>query len=147
MEGTLHAIFKSVCIAHDLLEDDEEWARCFDDTALFSSGRSLQILFTTALLFGDITDPLALWKCFSASICDVLLYTLERNNTLRVAQALHDAEIDYGLYLISFFLAEAGQAIRDYELPNYTNNWGGSEGNGLIAAELDYDSIEENNGT
>ena len=51
VEGILHATFKSACIAHGLLGDDEEWARCFAEAVLFSSGRSLRILFTTALLF------------------------------------------------------------------------------------------------
>ena len=139
----LHAIFKGACIAHGLLEDDAEWARCFEEAALVSSGKSLRILFTTALLLGDITDPLALWNRFSASICDDLSYTLERNETLRVPQGIHDADIDYGLYLISLILADAGKTIDDYELPNYTNNWGSTEGNGLIATELDYEPIEQ----
>ena len=60
VEGRLHATFKGACIAHDVLEDDAEWARCFEEAARFSSGRSFRILFTTELLFGDITDPLAL---------------------------------------------------------------------------------------
>ena len=143
VHDTLHGTFKAACIALGLLEDDEEWARCFEEAALFSSGKSLRILFTTALLFGDITDPPRLWNRFCSQICDDLEYAIERNDSLRVPQGLHDADLDYGLYLISLILADSGKTLEDFELPNYTNNWARSGGNELITTELDYDPIEQ----
>ena len=125
------------------MDDDEEWARCFEEAAQFSSGRSLRTLFATALLFGDVTNPPNLWQRFCTSICDDLHYALERNEALRVPQGLHDADLDYGLYLISLILADSGKTLQDFELPNYTNDWGRTAGNELIATELNYDLIEQ----
>jgi len=105
VQGVLHNTFKAACIAYGLHEDDEEWARCFEEAIDFSSGRSLRIVFTTALLFGDITDPLKLCNRFCTSMCDDLTYTLEHNETVRVPEGLHDADLDYGQYLISLILA------------------------------------------
>ena len=143
VQGILHSMFKSACIALGLLEDDAEWTRCFEEAILFSSGRSLRILFTTALLYGDITDPLKLWNGFCNSICDDLTSAIERNEALRVPQGLHDADLDYGLYFISIILADSGKTLQDFELPNYINDWGRTVGNELIAAELNYDPIEQ----
>ena len=72
MPGILHATFKSASIPLGLVKADEEWAGYCEKAEHFSWGRSLGIVFTTALLFGDITQPLHLRNGFSASICDDL---------------------------------------------------------------------------
>ena len=143
VQSVVHPTFKVACIAYGLLEDDEEWARCFEEAAQFSSGKSLRTLFATALLFGDVTNPLNLWERFCTSICDDLNYALEHNEALRVPEGLHDADLDYGLYLISLILADSGKTLQNFELPNYVNDWSRTAGNELIATELNYDLIEQ----
>lgn len=69
----------------------------------------MRILFTTALLYGDITDPLKLWNQFCTRICHDLEDILELNATLLVPQCLLDADLDNVLYLISLILADVGK--------------------------------------
>jgi hypothetical protein len=64
--------FKQACLELDLIEDDQEWTRCFDEALIFSSGSSLRGLFVTALTFGELVDPVALWIQYRNSICDDL---------------------------------------------------------------------------
>ena len=141
--SVVHTIFKVACIANGLLDDDEEWAQCFEEAAQFSSGRSLRTLFATALLFGNVTNPPNLRQRFCTSSCDDLHYALEPNEALSVPQGQHDADLDYGLFLISLILADSGKTLQDFELDNYTNDWGRTAGNDLIATELNYDLIEQ----
>ena len=59
------------------------------------------------------------------------------------AERLHDADVDYGLYLISLILADSSKTLHDFELPDYTNPWSRTVGNELIATELAYDPLEQ----
>lgn len=142
-QEVIHFSFKAACIAYGSLEDDEKWVRCFEEATHCSSGRSLRILFTIALLYRVITDPLKLWNHFCTNICDDLEYILEGNETLRVPQGLHDEDLTKGLYLISLLLADVGKRLQDLELPNFTNDQGRTAVNNLIATELDYDPIQQ----
>lgn len=139
----VHTTFEAPCIAYGLLEDDEKWAQCSEEAAQFSSGRLLRTLFATTLLFGNITRPLNLWQQFCTSICEDLNYALEHSEALQVPQGLHDADLDYGLYLTSLVLPGDGQTLQDFELPNYPNDWGRAAGNELIATKHNYDLIEQ----
>ena len=134
----MHPTFKAVGIRYRLLEDYEKWARCFEEAAQFSSGKSLRTLFATALLFSDVSNLLNLWERFCTSICDDLMYALEHNEALRVPDGLHDADFEYGLYLICLILVNSGKTLQDFELPNYINDWGRIAGNELIATERNY---------
>ena len=143
VQSVVHPTFKAACIAYGLLEDDEEWGRCFEEAAQFSSGKSMRTLVVIALLFGEVTNLLNLWERFCTSICYYLTYALEHNEALRVPDSLHDADFDDGLYLISLILADSGKILQDFELPNYVNDWSRTAGNELIATELNYDQIEQ----
>ena len=56
---------------------------------------------------------------------------------------MHDADLDYALYLISIKLTDSGKTLQDFELPNFTTDWGRTFGNELIATELNYDPLEQ----
>ena len=58
--------------------DDQEWTKCFQEAYLFSSDHSLRNLFVTALVFGQLIDPMSLWLEFRDSICDDLQHKLEQ---------------------------------------------------------------------
>ena len=60
VEGILHPTFQATCVARGLLEDDREWAECFEKASLFASGKSLRALFATSLVHGGITDAIAI---------------------------------------------------------------------------------------
>ena len=57
VNGVVHPTFQAACKDLGLLDDDEEWRACFEESAVFSSGRALRVLFTTALIYGPISDP------------------------------------------------------------------------------------------
>ncbi|KAH0611538.1 uncharacterized protein H6S33_010803 [Morchella sextelata] len=139
----LHPTFKAACIALGLLEDDQEWIQCFTEAIVFSSGSSLRTLFATALLFGDVTDPLTLWTQFGIKICDDLPNALRNNESLLFPENMENPHLDYGLYLISQILADSGKTLTDFSIPPNTNDWGFTNGNEMIAAELRYDNQAE----
>ncbi|KAL5730296.1 hypothetical protein ACHQM5_003135 [Ranunculus cassubicifolius] len=54
--------FKEACIAHGLLEDDEEWAQCLEEASIMKTGHQLRKLFTMILLECNPTQPGVLWE-------------------------------------------------------------------------------------
>lgn len=60
VEGILHPTFQTTCIARGLLEDDCEWAECFEEASLFAFEKSQHALFATSLVYGGITDTIAI---------------------------------------------------------------------------------------
>lgn len=60
IHGVLYPTFLLACKALGLLEDDNEWLQCFTEAATFRTGQSLRNLFGTALVFGNVTEPLVL---------------------------------------------------------------------------------------
>ena len=50
---------------------------------------------------------------------------------------------DYGLFLITWILIDFSQTLTDFNLPSPQHCWGHDEGNSLIAAELEYNMVEE----
>ncbi|KAH0609829.1 uncharacterized protein H6S33_012375 [Morchella sextelata] len=143
VNNVLYPTFKAACIALGLLDDDQEWVQCFTEARIFSSGYSLRTLFTTALLFGNVTEPLQLWDKFKSNICDDLPRAMERNTGLIIPPELPDAHLDYGLYLISQILADSNRTLNDFGLPLYIVDWNRTVGNEMIASELRYDMVAE----
>ncbi|OBZ85838.1 hypothetical protein A0J61_06114, partial [Choanephora cucurbitarum] len=62
--------FREACQALHLIEDDQEWFKCFPEAVVFVSGSSLRSLLISALLFQELNQPAALWNEFCLSICD-----------------------------------------------------------------------------
>jgi PIF1-like helicase len=124
-----------------LLEDNKEWIDCFIEAVLFSSGKTLRMLFTTELLYGNITDLFSLWKRFRQNICDDLLYYLQQQQIL--IDHLEDPYYDYGLFLIYNVLADHEKTLTDFRLPPYQHDWSCTIGNPLIATGLNYNITEE----
>lgn len=58
----VYPTFQAACIPLRLLDDDTEWVSCFTEAVTFSSGHSLQALFRTTLIHGNVSDPTALWE-------------------------------------------------------------------------------------
>jgi hypothetical protein len=58
----LHPTFQAACIAHGLLEDDRDWVICFEEAIVWQTGKQLQVLFSTALVFSCVSDPKPLWE-------------------------------------------------------------------------------------
>ena len=57
-----YTTFKAACTALGLLEDDCEWIDCFIEVVRYTTGIALWTLFMTVLIYGIITNLLALWN-------------------------------------------------------------------------------------
>ena len=133
-------------MALGLLEDDYKWINYFTEAAVFATGAQLRSLFVTALVYGPVAEPVALWDRFKQSICDDLPRFLARQPNAPAVGEDNDASLDYGLYLIHRMLADHQKTLTDYGLPQFQHQWAViAEGNNpLLAAELQqYDPIEE----
>ena len=131
VNGHVCSTFKQACLERHLIQDDQEWTRCFHEAQLFSSGASLRNLFIVALTFGGLTDPVGLWIDFCVYICDDLQYQLELlfpDNHLYTAEndeLFHQgsAIFDYGLYLMDVKLKDQNKSLEDYQMPRHEYNW------------------------
>ena len=72
VNGILYPTFREACVALHLVEDDREWGRCFAEANLFATGTNLRRLFLTALLQGQLNNPLALWERCCNDTCNDL---------------------------------------------------------------------------
>jgi hypothetical protein len=108
---------------------------------VFAGGPQLRALFVTALVYGPVADPAALWERFAASICDDLARLLARRDDLPASGP--DLHLDYGLFLLDGILTDHGRTLADYGLPSFQHAWARAEGNPLLAAELRYEPTEE----
>ena len=125
--------FRAACIALGLLDDDGEWFQCFNESKDFSTGRALRSLFVTALINGDLSEPLKLWQRFCSDICD----------DLSVPADSLDTHLNYGLFLITEQLHDQGRKLADYDLPVPILPWSTHTCPFLIASELCYDITEQ----
>ena len=97
----VYPTFRATCVALGLLEDDCKWIDCLTEAAVFAVGAQLHSLFVTALLYGPVAEPVALWDCFKQSICNNLLHFLAHQpNAPPTVANNDDTYLDYSLYLI-----------------------------------------------
>jgi hypothetical protein len=90
------------------------------------------------MLYGGLSDASAIWTAFGDYICDDLPRDIHRR-ALRYSPDLPRPDLDFGLFLISRELTLDDRCLRDFNLPNFVNEWDRDRGNPLIRHELDYD--------
>ena len=95
----------------------------------------------SALVFGDLSDPAALWTRFRMSICD----DLERQIDRHVASAASiipldfpDPHLDLGLFLIREDLYRYERTLAEYGLPDPQLQWQEPVQNRLVAVQQNY---------
>ncbi len=131
------ATFKEACIAMGLLENDNEWRQCLQETAIMQSGAQLQSLFVTLLLFCQPAKLDELWEEFKENICDDLAHKLRQCDVPNPT----DAQLyDFGLHLINKLLQSHGRRLSEWtQMPASIMDWAAYEDNPLLAAQLAYD--------
>ncbi|KAG2049162.1 hypothetical protein BDR06DRAFT_975487 [Suillus hirtellus] len=107
------------------------------------TGRQLQQLFATILLFCLPTEPVTLWNNFCAHICDDLCHQL-----MVVTQQDNPTDIevyDFGLYILNKVLEKSGSSLWNFAMPLPQHNWDAhiKIQNSYIAKQLSYDVQEE----
>jgi hypothetical protein len=142
VNGVLHPTFHAACLAHGLLEDDNEWRQCLQEAAHMASGHQLRNLFVTILRDCSPSDPLALWMEFRVNLCDDLHHALHSKNIIQ--NPTEDQIYDYGLYLIDRILQTGNKSLKDWPaMPLPQLNWAAAVGNRLIAEQRSYDNNEQ----
>ena len=117
IDGVCHPSFQAACLALGLLDDDQEWVTCFTESITYATGSQLHWLFVIALIFGGISNPMALWTQFQENICDDLNHQLQQRQ-ITLPASLTDPHLDYRLYLISQALSDQSQSLTDFNLPS-----------------------------
>ena len=113
---------------------------CFRDASVWGVGSCLRSLFVSALVFGDLTEPLALWQRFGPDICDDLPHRIEREVTgVTIPPDFTDPHLDYGLFLIAADLQRYERSLAGFGLPEPQIPWQDHIRKRLVAAERNYD--------
>jgi len=141
--GVLHPTFQAACIARGLLADDRDWIICFEEAVVWQTGKQLRVLFSTALVFGCVSNPKALWERFCTNICDDLTYRIQQMGEVGIPPEIDNPHLDYGLYLLQKLLTHHGKCLSDFGMPEPIHDWDRSGGNPLLTAELAYDMSAE----
>ena len=126
-----YATFQDACQARGLLEDDGEWFLYLTEASQIQSGRSLRQLFTSVLLFCQVSAPENLWLEFCDHICDNLIVAIPNPTIDRIC--------DYGLFLLNCLLGESGYTLEQFpRMPISQENWAHVNCNYLISEQLSY---------
>ncbi|KAG1581047.1 hypothetical protein G6F46_009147 [Rhizopus delemar] len=161
VNGVVYSTFREAYQALHLVEDDQEWFKCFSEAVEFVSGSSLRSLFVSALLFQELNEPKSLWDRFCLNICDNLDVRIAQLGLLNqlcsddTSNAFHQnlPKLDYGLYLLEQALIDAGKALTDFNMPGPLFQWRSLmeqsstiNSNVFIQAEVAYDrNVKEQN--
>ena len=69
-DGEICLSFRDACLQRGLLQDDEEWRLCLQETAFVASAMQLRKLFSVILTFCEPSEPILLWNMFKTQMCD-----------------------------------------------------------------------------
>ena len=141
-DGVSYPSFQDACKARGLLEDDGEWRLCLRDaTEMQPESQLRQLLicffvFSSMLLFCQVSSPENLWLEFQEKICDDLHICIPNPTPHRV--------YDYGLFLINCMLSDSGYSLLNFpHMPTPQVNWIAVTSNPLINDKLSYNAAEE----
>ena len=135
-DGITYSSFQDACKARGLLEDDGEWRLCLKDASEMQPGSQLRQLFSSMLLFCELSSPENLWLEFREQICDDL--------HIRIPNPTTDRVYDYGLFLINRMLSDSGYSLQNFpHMPTPQVNWIAVTSNPLINDQLSYTTDEE----
>ena len=135
---TIYNTFHAACGARGLIEMDDEWDRCLEETASFQTGSQFHQLFVTLLLMNNPFDPLALFDRHFQVLSDECRYLLQY--CFHIDSSTNQAIISLTLQKLADILEKAGKSLQDYKLPLPSVTL--DELNGIprmMAQELTYD--------
>jgi len=70
----VHPTFKAACLARGLLQNDAEWDQCLSEAANVQLPRSLQQLFTSLLIYNNVTNLGRLWDRHKGALMEDFLH-------------------------------------------------------------------------
>ncbi len=140
MDGKKHNTFKDACIAMGLFVNDNEWHQALEEAGVQASGRQLRDMFTSMLMFCEVTNLRQLWDAYWESLNNDIKAMTRCEHVNPTITLSEDALKDYALYEIDQVLMCNGHRLEDFPtLPksNYIPSFHGR--NRLVEEELDYD--------
>ena len=143
VDGTEYATFHATCLAHGLLENDDEWRQTLLDASLTHVGQSLRRLFCLILRHCVPSKPHRLWEQFRQHLCDDLCRQLQcltyTNNSIP------DEDVyDYGLFLINDDLCQHGLSLSCFpSMPPIRRNWSDDRVNRYLLEQITYNRDNE----
>jgi len=142
LDGVVYPTFQAACLAHGLLEDDNEWEQCLEEAAVMQTGQQLRQLFATIIKENwPLKDPLALWNHFKEHICDDVRHKLIQKG---IPDPSENQIYDYGLYLLNNILRGSAKSLADFPpMPQPVDDWDQLHGNRLIAEQRAYDQADQ----
>ncbi len=75
--------FKEACCEKGLLEDDAEWSHALEEAAHWAIGAALRDMFTSMLMFCEVTDPRALWDQHYTALSDDIMHCIVASSVSR----------------------------------------------------------------
>jgi hypothetical protein len=136
--NTCHPTFKEACKSRGLLGDDQEWYNAFDEAAAWATSAQLRKLFVTMILFCQVGDENAFFEKVWRLLADDIQYQF-RDIIGDPNYQMPDANTrDYLLEELASIFAENGSSIRDFNLPERTENSYSVSYNRLVDEELSY---------
>jgi hypothetical protein len=140
VDGTKHNTFKDACTAMGLLVNDNEWHQALEEASLWASKRQLCDMFTSMLMFCEVTNPKQLWDTHWDSLSDDIEAMTHRECDDPVVTLFEDALKDCALYEINQVLICNGHRLEDFPtFPKYNYVLLVHGGNQLVQEELAYD--------
>jgi len=133
--------FRTACVQHGLLEDDNEWRQCLEEAGQMQTGSALRSLFAIILLNCYPSMPDELWEWFKHQICDDLRCALQRLQQFENLIFTDDNVNDYGVYLLNKLLLKSGKTLKDFPpMPLFQQPWELQiSDNQILNEQLNYD--------
>ncbi|PKA52796.1 hypothetical protein AXF42_Ash001777 [Apostasia shenzhenica] len=82
VEGVAYNTFKDTCIAHGLLQDDNEWQLALTEANYWALAFQLRNLFCEILMFCEITDISKLWQTCSSFLLEDYIYKIKKKKSI-----------------------------------------------------------------
>ncbi len=73
-DNIIHPTFHVACLAHGLLQSDDEWWQCLLEASSTHLGEKLHHLFSLILRHCEPSQPDLLWEEFHNNLCNDLGY-------------------------------------------------------------------------
>ncbi|PKA59787.1 ATP-dependent DNA helicase PIF1 [Apostasia shenzhenica] len=145
INGIQYQTFKEGCVAHGLIENDNEWDLALNEASLWATASQLRNLFCMMLMFGEMSNSKMLWENHWQSLTEDYNHGMHKITiylpiTSKINQIENTALLD-----IERILNNNGKSLTDIPnmlLPHQNNQ---ITDNHLIIEELHYNVSELSN--
>ncbi|KAK9671513.1 hypothetical protein RND81_12G035200 [Saponaria officinalis] len=114
VDGVIHPSYKAAFNALGLLDEDDEWNVALNESATWCTDHQLQELFTTILLFCEVTDPKTLWAAHWEKLSDDILPRQRKRMGIGDLTLSEDQIKNYALYELEMILNRNNHSVKQF---------------------------------